>query len=68
MVDTDAARLLIQQGNWTGAADHLRRMGRTDELAAVVAFLCSDGASYVSGVDLLVDGGGTNQALAGQAQ
>jgi NAD(P)-dependent dehydrogenase (short-subunit alcohol dehydrogenase family) len=35
----------------------LGRLGQADELAAVVAFLLSDEASFVSGVDLLVDGG-----------
>jgi NAD(P)-dependent dehydrogenase (short-subunit alcohol dehydrogenase family) len=34
----------------------LGRFGTADELAAVAAFLVSDDASFVSGVDLLVDG------------
>ncbi len=31
--------------------------GRADDIAAAVAFLCSDAASFVSGCDLRVDGG-----------
>ncbi len=31
--------------------------GRVDDIAATVAFLCSDAASFVSGCDLRVDGG-----------
>jgi len=35
----------------------LGRLGRADEIASVAVFLCSDGASYVTGCDIRVDGG-----------
>jgi len=37
----------------------LGRMGTEDEIAKVVEFLCSDAASFVTGTDILVDGGST---------
>lgn len=36
------------------------RLGTIDELGAVAAFLCSEAASYVTGMALLVDGGITH--------
>jgi NAD(P)-dependent dehydrogenase (short-subunit alcohol dehydrogenase family) len=38
----------------------LGRMGQASEIASVATFLCSEGASYVTGVDWLVDGGATH--------
>nr|WP_092042410.1 SDR family oxidoreductase [Methylobacterium pseudosasicola] len=35
------------------------RYGRTDEIAATIAFLASDGAAYITGQNLRVDGGVT---------
>jgi NAD(P)-dependent dehydrogenase (short-subunit alcohol dehydrogenase family) len=35
----------------------LQRLGRPPELAEAVLFLCSQGASYITGTHLLVDGG-----------
>lgn len=40
----------------------LRRLGRADELADVVTFLCSERASFVTGSTIRIDGG----AVAGQ--
>ncbi|HEY3831247.1 MAG TPA: SDR family NAD(P)-dependent oxidoreductase [Acidimicrobiia bacterium] len=48
----------------------LQRMGTADEVAEVIAFLCSDRASYVTGQTITIDGGlglpqaGTDAALA----
>ncbi|MCB0994817.1 MAG: SDR family oxidoreductase [Acidimicrobiales bacterium] len=41
----------------------LGRLGTADEIAAVVDFLCSPAASFITGTDLLVDGGSTAQVL-----
>lgn len=47
VVDTDEA----------SAGTALLRMGQPDEVAAAVAFLVSDEASYITGTEIVVDGG-----------
>jgi len=39
------------------------RWGTAEEIAEVAAFLCSEKASFVTGIDILVDGGMTNLLL-----
>ena len=35
----------------------MRRYGTSDEVAATIAFLVSDGADYITGQNVRVDGG-----------
>lgn len=56
--DTDMGRLEEKSGSMAllkKAA--LKRPGRPEEIAEVLAFFASDKASYVTGVDILCDGG-----------
>jgi 3-oxoacyl-[acyl-carrier protein] reductase len=47
---------------WTSAIP-MGRLGRPEEFAAMVAFLCSEQASYVTGTSIAVDGGFTKGLL-----
>ncbi len=60
MIDTPMGRQEYEQQPMMKTLDDLtplRRLGRADELAAVAAFLVSADASFVTGTDVLADGG-----------
>jgi NAD(P)-dependent dehydrogenase (short-subunit alcohol dehydrogenase family) len=50
LADTEGTLAIVE-------ASALGRPGRADEIASVIKFLCSDEASYITGTDVLVDGG-----------
>lgn len=73
LIDTPMGRQEFeQQAEMQGmlAQTPLQRFGQAEEIAEVVAFLLSDAASFVSGIDVLVDGGqvqGTKAARAAES-
>jgi NAD(P)-dependent dehydrogenase (short-subunit alcohol dehydrogenase family) len=59
-VMTDLVRPALEglgMDKWIASRTPMRRMGELDEIVAPVMFLASDLASYITGHDLVVDGG-----------
>ena len=60
LIATQLTSLVTSSPSWLAAAEAgtpLQRVGTVDEVAAVIAFLCSDAASYITGQNFVIDGG-----------
>lgn len=53
--DNPDLRLMLEAGEPIG------RLGRPEEIAETVVFLCTDGAGFITGQAIAVDGGWTTQ-------
>jgi hypothetical protein len=48
---------MLGMDKWIASRTPMRRVGELEEIVGPVMFLASDAASYITGHDLLVDGG-----------
>ena len=54
-------RTVDQMRSEVGAANPLGRIGTPDDVASAIVFLASDEAAFVTGAELVIDGGVVNK-------
>ncbi|OGG53795.1 MAG: 2-hydroxycyclohexanecarboxyl-CoA dehydrogenase [Candidatus Handelsmanbacteria bacterium RIFCSPLOWO2_12_FULL_64_10] len=59
LIDTEMVRSTVSEGRARAYAERfpISRLGRPEEVAELVAFLCSDRAAYITGAALDINGG-----------
>jgi len=60
LIATPLTQLVIDTPEWLAAAEAgtpMARAGTAEEVAATIAFLCSDQAAYITGQNIVIDGG-----------
>ena len=66
LIETPLTAIVTSNREWLDAAERgtpMQRAGTAEEVASVITFLCSDAASYITGQNIVIDGGANLPSL-----